>query len=164
MGFSEMELVQRIGNIMLRAGITLSAAESCTGGMVGMLLTSLPGSSEWFIGSVTAYSNSFKTAVLDVPSSLIEAEGAVSRKTALAMAAGVRKLTGSDYSISVTGIAGPGGGSAEKPVGTVWIAVCSSQSMFAEMKRFSGERDVVRRKAAYYLLEKLYLLLEKEVK
>ncbi len=159
-----MELVKCIGSIMCKAGITLSSAESCTGGMVGMLLTSLPGSSEWFIGSVTAYSNSLKTAVLDVPSSLIEAEGAVSRKTVLAMAAGVRKLTGSDFSISVTGIAGPGGGSAEKPVGTVWIAVSSSRSMFAEMNRFSGERDVVRRKAAYYLLEKLYWLLEKEVK
>ncbi|MCK4807938.1 MAG: nicotinamide-nucleotide amidohydrolase family protein [Candidatus Aegiribacteria sp.] len=164
MGLSEMELVKRIGNILLKAGKTLSSAESCTGGMVGMLLTSVPGSSEWFMGSVTAYSNSVKTAVLSVPASLIEAEGAVSRETAVAMAAGVRKLTGSDFSISVTGITGPGGGSAEKPVGTVWMAVCNSQSMSAEMKRFTGKRDVVRRKAADYLLAKLYRLLEKEVK
>ena len=164
MELSEIELVKRIGNIMLKAGITLSAAESCTGGMVGMLLTSVPGSSEWFMGSVTAYSNILKTTVLNIPSSLIEAEGAVSRETALAMAAGIRELTGSDFSISVTGIAGPGGGSAEKPVGTVWMAVCSSQSISAEMKRFTGDRDMVRRKAADYLLEKLYCLLAKEVK
>ncbi len=164
MGLSEMELVNRIGSIMLKAGITLSSAESCTGGMVGMLLTSVPGSSGWFLGSVTAYSNSFKTGILNVPASLIEAEGAVSRETAVAMAASIRKLTGSDYSISVTGIAGPGGGSAEKPVGTAWMAVCSSQSVSVEMRRFTGERNVVRRKAADYLLAKLYRLLEKEVK
>ena len=129
-----------------------------------MLLTSLPGASGWFLGSVTAYSNSFKTGVLNIPSSLIEADGAVSRETAVAMAAGVRRLAASDYSISVTGIAGPGGGSEEKPVGTVWMAVCSDQSVSAEMKRFTGERDVVRSKAACYLLAKLYWLLEEEVK
>ena len=164
MGLSEIEHVKRIGNIMRKAGITLSAAESCTGGMVGMLLTSVPGSSEWFAGGIIAYSNSFKTTVLGISSSLIETEGAVSRETAVAMAAGIRKLTGSDISISVTGIAGPGGGSSEKPVGTVWMAVCSSHSVSAEMKRFAGDRDVVRRKAADYLLAKLCLLLEKEVK
>ncbi len=164
MELSEIELVKRIGSIMLKEAITMSAAESCTGGMVGMLLTSLPGSSAWFLGSVTAYSNSFKTAILNIPSSMIEEEGAVSRETALAMAAGIRKLTGSDISISVTGIAGPDGGSSEKPVGTVWMAVCSSQSVSTEMKRFQGGRDVVRRKAADYLLAKLYRLLEKEVK
>ena len=165
MGLSETALVERIGSTMLKAGRTLSSAESCTGGMVGMLLTSSPGSSGWFLGGVVAYSNRVKIDVLGVPASLIEAEGAVSRETALAMAAGVRKLTGSDFSISVTGTAGPGGGSEEKPVGTVWIAVCSSQSLSAEMKRFTGDRDMVRRKAADYLLKKLYLLLqEKEVK
>jgi PncC family amidohydrolase len=164
MELSEIQLVKRIGSVMLKAGITLSAAESCTGGMVGMLLTSVPGSSGWFMGSVTAYSNILKTTVLNVPSSLIESEGAVSRETAMAMAEGIRKLTGSDFSISVTGVAGPGGGSVEKPVGTVWMAVCSSRSMSAEMKRFSGDRDMVRRKAADYLLEKLYCLLAKEVK
>ncbi|NOQ21417.1 MAG: nicotinamide-nucleotide amidohydrolase family protein [Candidatus Aegiribacteria sp.] len=163
MGLSEMELVKRIGSIMLKAGTTLSSAESCTGGMVAMLLTSIPGSSEWFMGGVTAYSNVLKTGVLNVPASLIESEGAVSRDTAVAMAAGIRKLTGSDFSISVTGIAGPGGGSSEKPVGTVCMAVCSSRSVSAEMKMFTGDRDVVRRKAADYLLAKLYCLLEKEV-
>lgn len=164
MGLSEMDLVKRIGNVMLKAEKTLSTAESCTGGMVGMLLTSIPGSSVWFVGGVTAYSNSVKTGVLNVPASLLEAEGAVSRETAVAMAAGVRELTGSDFSISVTGIAGPGGGSADKPVGTVWMAVCSGQTVSAEMIRLTGDRDVVRRKAADYLLTKLYWFLEKEVK
>ena len=164
MGSSEMEHVKRIGSIMLKEGITLSAAESCTGGMLGMLLTSVPGSSEWFKGGVIAYSNSLKTTILNIPHSLIETEGAVSKETAVAMAAGIRKLTGSDISISVTGIAGPGGSSLENPVGTVWMAVCSSQSVSVEMKRFTGDRDVVRRKAADYLLTKLCLLLEKEVK
>ena len=164
MGLSELELVERIGRIMCNAGLTLSAAESCTGGMLGMLLTSVPGASGWFMGGVIAYSNTLKTTVLNIPSSLLETEGAVSKETALAMAAGIRKLTGSDISISVTGIAGPGGGSLEKPVGTIWMAVCSNQSVSAEMKRFTGNRDVVRRKAADYLLAKLFLLLEKEVK
>ncbi len=164
MGLSEIELVKRIGTILLKAGKTLSSAESCTGGMVGMLLTSVPGSSGWFMGGVTAYSNSVKTCVLNVPASLIETEGAVSRETAVAMAEGARKLIGSDFSISVTGIAGPGGGSVEKPVGTVWMAVCSSQSVSAEMKILKGDRDVVRKKAADYLLAKLYRILEKEVR
>ncbi|MCD4700500.1 MAG: CinA family protein [Candidatus Aegiribacteria sp.] len=164
MGLSETELIERIGSIMRKAGVTLSAAESCTGGMVGMLLTSVPGSSGWFVGGVTAYSNRVKTGVLNIPASLIEEEGAVSRETAVAMADGVRKLTGSDFSISVTGIAGPDGGSSEKPVGTAWMAVCSSQSVSVEMKRFTGDRNVVRKKVADYLLDKLYWLLEKEVK
>ncbi len=164
MGLSEKELVTRIGSIFRESGMTLSSAESCTGGMVGMLLTSIPGSSEWFMGGVIAYSDSVKTDVLDISDSMIESEGAVSRETALAMATGIREITGSDFSISVTGVAGPGGGSLEKPVGTVWMAVCSSQSMSAEMKRFAGDRDVVRRQAADYLLENLYRLLVKEVK
>lgn len=163
MGLYKTKLVNQIGRIMLTGGKTLSSAESCTGGMVGMLITSVPGSSEWFRGGVIAYSNSLKTDLLDVPASLIEAEGAVSRGTAMAMAAGVRELTGSDFSISVTGVAGPGGSTQEKPAGSVWMAVCSSQSVFAELKRFTGNRDVVRRKAAHYLLAMLYELLEKEV-
>jgi len=163
MGLYKTKLVNQIGRIMLTCGKTLSSAESCTGGMVGMLITSVSGSSEWFRGGVIAYSNSLKSDLLNVPASLIEAEGAVSRETAMAMAVGVRELTGSDFSISATGVAGPGGGTQEKPAGSVWMAVCSSQAVFAELKRFTGKRDVVRRKAAHYLLAMLYALLEKEV-
>jgi len=164
MGFSETELLKRIGNALEKAGKTLSSAESCTGGLLGMLLTSIPGSSKWYKGGVIAYSNIVKTDLLNVSPSLIKKNGAVSSETARAMAVGVRKLTGTDMSISVTGIAGPGGGTAKKPVGTVWMVVCSEQSITAEMKRFSGKRDVVRRAAADYLLAELCARLEKEVK
>ena len=160
----DTELVKRIGSAMLKAGKTLSAAESCTGGLVGMLLTSVPGSSQWFKGGVIAYSNTVKTDILNVPFSVIEEDGAVSKETVLAMAAGVRELMGTDLSVSISGIAGPDGGTAEKPVGTVWIAVCGEKSVSAEMKMFAGERDVVRRKAADYLLTKLYAFLKEEVK
>lgn len=158
------ELVKRIGSAMLKAGKTLSTAESCTGGLVGMLLTSVPGSSQWFKGGVIAYSNAVKTDILNVPFSVIEEDGAVSKKTVLAMAAGVRELIGTDLSVSISGIAGPGGGTTDKPVGTVWMAVRGEKSVSAEMKRFAGKRDVVRRRAADYLLAKLYTFLEKEVK
>ncbi len=129
-----------------------------------MLLTSIPGSSRWYKGGVIAYSNTAKTDLLNVPSSLIKKNGAVSSETTRAMATGVRKLMGTDMSISVSGIAGPGGGTAKKPVGTVWMVVCSERSISSEMKRFSGKRDVVRRAAADYLLEKLYAKLEEEMK
>jgi nicotinamide-nucleotide amidase len=164
MEFYNAELVKRIGSIMLKAGKTLSAAESCTGGLVGMLLTSVPGSSQWFKGGIIAYSNTVKTDILNVSFSVIEENGAVSKETVLAMAAGVRKLIGTDFSVSISGIAGPGGGTTEKPVGTVWIAVRGEKSVSAETKRFAGKRDVVRRKAADYLLEKLYAFLKEEVK
>ena len=164
MELSETEPAEMIGNTMLRGGKTLSSAESCTGGLVGMLLTSIPGSSKWFKGGVIAYSNTVKTGVLKVSSSVIKEFGAVSRETVLAMALGVRELTGTDFSISISGIAGPGGGTPEKPVGTVWMALCGEQSVSTEKKKFTGERNVVRRKAADYLLEKLHELLEKEVK
>ena len=164
MELSENETVKLIGSAMLRSGKTLSSAESCTGGLAGMLLTSIPGSSKWFKGGVIAYSNAVKINILKVSSSVIEKSGAVSRETVLEMALGVRKLMGTDFSISISGITGPGGGTPEKPVGTVWMALCSEQSVTAEMMRFAGERDVVRRKAADYLLTKLYALLEKEEK
>jgi PncC family amidohydrolase len=164
MGFSEHDLVTRIGNLLLASGKTLGSAESCTGGLVGAMLTSVPGSSGWYRGGVTAYSDEVKERILNVPADLLAFEGAVSRGTAAAMADGVRRLLGSDISISITGIAGPGGGSREKPVGTVWMAVSSSQSLKTEMQRFAGNRNVVRKKAADYLLTMLYSILEEKVR
>jgi len=161
MEFSETELAERTGRILLRNGRFLSTAESCTGGLIGSILTSVPGSSLWYRGGVIAYSNAFKTDVLGVPSSLIESNGAVSREVVLAMADGMNKLAGTDISISVSGVAGPGGGTVEKPAGTVWMAVCGWKFSFSEMKKFTGERNMVRKKAADYLLTKLYSLLEK---
>jgi nicotinamide-nucleotide amidase len=114
-----------IGRMLVQSGKTLSAAESCTGGLISELLTSVPGSSAYYLGSVTSYANSVKTGVLGVPEEIILTHGAVSSECVAAMAEGVRRITGSDFSVATSGIAGPSGGSEDKPVGLVWIAVSS---------------------------------------
>lgn len=114
-----------IGRMLVQSGKTLSAAESCTGGLISELLTSVPGSSAYYLGSVTSYANSVKTGVLGVPEEIIRTHGAVSSECVAAMAEGVRRITGSDFSVATSGIAGPSGGSEDKPVGLVWIAVSS---------------------------------------
>lgn len=129
-----------IGRLLSSSGKTLSAAESCTGGLISSLMTSVPGSSEYYLGSVTSYANSVKSAVLKVPETVIKTYGAVSSECVAAMAEGVRKLTGSDYSVATSGIAGPGGGSEEKPVGLVWIAVSSKDSTETYKMVFKGDR------------------------
>lgn len=119
-------LQETVGSLLLRSGKTLSAAESCTGGMISSLITSVPGSSEYYLGSVTSYANSVKENVLGVPAEIIEKFGAVSSECVAKMAEGVRRITGSDFSVATSGIAGPGGGSEEKPVGLVWVGVSSA--------------------------------------
>ena len=121
----DTNLQETVGRLLLTSKKTLSTAESCTGGMISHLITSVPGSSEYFLGSVTSYAISVKENVLGVPAEIIEKYGAVSSECVAAMAEGVRKITGSDYSVATSGIAGPGGGSDEKPVGLVWIGVAS---------------------------------------
>ena len=116
-----------IGNMLKAAGKTVCAAESCTGGNISALFTSIPGCSEYYLGSVTSYANSVKENVLGVRHDTLEKYGAVSSQTAAEMAEGVRRLTGADFSVATTGIAGPGGGSAEKPVGLVWVGVSSTK-------------------------------------
>ena len=106
-----------VGRMLYEAGKTVSVAESCTGGTISALFTSVPGASEYYLGSVTSYANEIKINVLDVPAEIIAEHGAVSSECVAAMAEGVRRLTGSDYSVATSGIAGPGGGSADKPVG-----------------------------------------------
>ncbi len=121
-------------------------AESCTGGLLGGAITSVPGSSLFFPGGVVAYGNSAKVSLLGVPPDLIAARGAVSREVALAMAEGALSLFRTDLAIAVTGVAGPGGGSREKPVGTVWVAVVAPGGVrYAHRFRFSGDREAVRR-------------------
>ncbi|MBN2586835.1 MAG: CinA family protein [Candidatus Fermentibacteraceae bacterium] len=159
MSHSGLRLAEEIGNLLRSSGMTVSLAESCTGGMLGAILTSAPGASDWFAGGVTAYSDLVKVSLLNVPEETIAEHGAVSRQTAEAMASGIRELTGTDLSLAVTGIAGPGGGSAEKPVGTVWMALCHADRVLAWRESFSGGREVVRRDAADYLLRKLLLYL-----
>ena len=129
-----------IGKMLASAGKTVSAAESCTGGLISSLFTSIPGSSEYYLGSVTSYANSVKSGVLGVPEEIIRENGAVSEECVKAMAEGVRRITGSDFSVATSGIAGPGGGSEEKPVGLVWIAVSSQMGTEACRMVFKGDR------------------------
>lgn len=129
-----------IGRMLAESGKTLSAAESCTGGTISSLLTSVPGSSAYYLGSVTSYANSVKTSVLGVPETIIGQYGAVSSQCVAAMAEGVRKLTGSDFSVATSGIAGPGGGSDDKPVGLVWIGISSEKGTETHSFRFRNDR------------------------
>jgi nicotinamide-nucleotide amidase len=128
--------------------LRLGTAESCTGGLVGGRLTAIPGSSDVFMGGVICYSNDLKTALLGVEPALIAADGAVSESVACAMALGAIRALGVDLSVSVTGIAGPGGGSEAKPVGTVWLAVADGEAVEARRIQIPGDRHNVRVRAA----------------
>jgi nicotinamide-nucleotide amidase len=131
-----------------RAGLSLGVAESCTGGLVGGRVTEVPGSSDVFAGGVVCYADRLKSELLDVPPALIAEHGAVSEPVARAMAEGARRRIGVDLSVSVTGIAGPTGGSEEKPVGTVWFAVASPGGTEARRIIFLGSRREIRERAA----------------
>jgi nicotinamide-nucleotide amidase len=137
-------LVKEIAAALLARKQTLATAESCTGGLVSAALTGLAGSSAWYLGGIVAYSNSLKTRLLGVPPDLLAAHGAVSPETATAMAAGARQKTGADFAIAVTGIAGPGGGTAEKPVGLVYMAIAGPAGIHAFEHRFAGPRAEIR--------------------
>lgn len=138
-----------------KAGSTLSCAESCTGGLAAAALTSIPGSSAFFQGGVVAYSNRSKASLLGVPEATLLAHGAVSGETALALASGAAKAFGTDFAFAITGIAGPDGGSAEKPVGTVWFGFATPGGTSAELRRFDGSRDEIRRRAAEHAIVRM---------
>ena len=127
--------------------LTIALGESCTGGMLGARLTAIPGSSDVVLGGVVAYANSVKVAQLGVRQETLDAHGAVSEETVLAMATGARERFGANLGIAITGIAGPGGGSAEKPVGTVWLGVAADRRMEARRINSVGDRDEFRRRA-----------------
>jgi nicotinamide-nucleotide amidase len=146
-------LAMIVGEALAGQGLTLGVAESCTGGLISSMLTEISGSSRYFLGGVVSYANSVKSDLLGVSMAEIEEHGAVSREVAEAMAAGVRESTGSDIGVAVTGIAGPEGGSAEKPVGTVWIGVASSAGVQAVRHQLGNERQVVRERSAYIALD-----------
>ena len=129
---------------IMNKGKTLSIAESCTGGLVGKRLTDTAGSSEYFLGSITAYSNQFKTSLLDVPNDIMNTHGAVSEETALEMAKGVRDKTEADIGISTTGISGPRGGTKTKPVGLVCIGVVTPKKSIVKTYNFSYGRNIHR--------------------
>ncbi len=133
---------------------TLSVAESCTGGLVSAALTDVAGVSEVFLGGVVSYANSVKRGILQVPDGLLAQYGAVSEQTAVAMAEGVRALTGSDVAVSITGVAGPGGGTADKPVGLVWFAISHQGGTDSGEQRYlGGTRDSVRARATARALD-----------
>jgi nicotinamide-nucleotide amidase len=144
-----------LGDLLRRAGLTVAVAESCTGGLVGKRLTDIPGSSDYFLGGVVAYDNRVKTEVLGVPAQILAKEGAVSEEAAAAMAEGVLRVLGSSCSLSTTGIAGPGGGSEEKPVGLVYIGSVVKGVTRVEPFRLFGEREQVRERAAFAALDLL---------
>jgi nicotinamide-nucleotide amidase len=135
----DSNLETQIGKLLKKHGLTLSAAESCTGGEIAHLITTVPGSSSYFLGSVTSYAISVKNTVLGVPSSIIEKHGVVSSEVAAAMAEGVRKLTGSDYSVSTTGVAGPGA-DGDIPEGTVWIGVATPKGTYTVKYNYKNDR------------------------
>ena len=163
--YSEQEdtLQNCIGRTLEAYGKTISVAESCTGGLISHLFTSIPGSSAYYLGSVTSYANSVKERVLGVPSEIIRNHGAVSSECAAAMASGVRKLTGSDFAVATTGIAGPGGGSDEKPVGTVWVGVSSEKGTQTFKIQYKGDRIRNIERFAAFALNKIREKIKNEL-
>ncbi|MBR4978177.1 MAG: CinA family nicotinamide mononucleotide deamidase-related protein [Bacteroidales bacterium] len=156
-------LQECIGRMLKTHGKTVSAAESCTGGTISALFTGIPGSSEFYLGSVTSYANSVKTGVLGVAEDIIRNHGAVSSECVAAMAEGVRKLTGSDFAVATSGIAGPGGGSDEKPVGLVWIGVSSQMGTETVKMIFRGDRKRNIERFAASALDTLRKKVEREL-
>lgn len=148
-------LLSQIAEALRARNQTLATAESCTGGLVGAALTSLPGSSAWYLGGIVAYSNSLKTGLLGVSPEILAARGAVSPETAQAMAEGARKNCRSDFAVSLTGLAGPGGGTPEKPVGLVYIAVAAPRGTATFKHHFSGSRAKIRSAAVETALRHL---------
>lgn len=141
--------------LMKASGLTLGAAESCTGGLFSQIVTSIPGASEVFCGAVVAYSNQVKQEMLGVSAKDLRDCGAVSEEVACAMASGARRALKVDLAVSATGVAGPSGGTAEKPVGTVWIGIASDQGTRAVRLVLAGDREAIRQGTVRCLLEEL---------
>ncbi len=151
--------VEALATRLQGLGWQLATAESCTGGLIAAACTDLAGSSTWFERGFVSYSNAAKTELLGVPAALIEAHGAVSQEVARAMAAGALAHAKAQVAVAVTGVAGPGGGSAAKPVGTVWLAWATPSGVSTELAQFPGDRAAVRQatvlRALQGLLERL---------
>jgi nicotinamide-nucleotide amidase len=154
-GEGDTDLARVVLDALRRQGHRLGVAESCTGGMVSERITAIPGASETFIGGVVAYADAVKTGTLEVPLDTITAHGAVSEETVRAMAEGAQRLFDVDCSVAVTGIAGPSGGTPEKPVGTVWLAARVAAGTRTVRRVFPGDRDEIRGRAAQAALDLL---------
>lgn len=159
-----LELARRAGKLLEQNGLKLVSAESCTGGWIGQIITAIPGSSAWYDRGFITYSNSSKQQMLHVQPSTLTQSGAVSEQTAREMALGALTLSQAQVAVSVTGIAGPAGGSAEKPVGTVCFAwmleSASATSANSKICRFSGNREAIRRQSVAIALRGMLELLE----
>jgi PncC family amidohydrolase len=149
------ELAERLGAFLSDGDRLLAVAESCTGGGLCAAITEIPGSSRYFLGGVVAYHNAVKTKAIDVPEERILSEGAVSEPVAISMAEGVRRRFDADIGVGITGIAGPGGGTPEKPVGTVCLGISAEEVRFSDRRRFAGDREAVRDQAVAWALEEL---------
>jgi nicotinamide-nucleotide amidase len=154
-GTDQQSLEQILGEMLVERGQLIAVAESCTGGLITDRITNVPGSSRWFERGVVSYSNDSKINMLGVNPAVIDAHGAVSRQTAEAMAAGIRRVADVDFGIATTGIAGPDGGSAGKPVGLVWIAISSEEGNFAFDFHFGDDRVRTKQRAAQAALDML---------
>ena len=143
----EAPVAEIVADAIADRGWTLATAESCTGGAIARLITDIPGSSKVFVGAIVSYSDDVKHDLLNVPEAVLEAHGAVSAETAAAMAAGARASLGADVAVSVTGIAGPGGGSPDKPVGLVYLHLSSPLGEVGARHEFTGDRHIVRERA-----------------
>lgn len=148
-------LALKLGRALRVRNWRLATAESCTGGWIAKALTDVPGSSQWFEGGVVSYSNSAKSSLLDVPSEVLAAHGAVSEQTVHAMADGARARLDTDLAVAVSGIAGPDGGMPDKPVGTVWFAWVTPHGTTTGRRHFAGGREAVRRQTVAFALERL---------
>jgi len=140
-------LASRVGQLLRQRNLTVSVAESCTGGRLGDRITDVPGSSDYFMGGVISYSNAAKVNLLGVDSAVLVNKGAVSREIAIQMASGVRRRLRTDIGVGVTGIAGPAGGSRAKPIGLVFIAICSETRSTCVKKIFKGSRTSIKRQS-----------------
>ena len=151
-----------VAEALTARGWTVATAESCTGGLLGARLTARPGSSGYVVGTVVGYANDVKTSLLGVPAATLQAHGAVSEEVATALAEGARTVLGADVGIGVTGIAGPGGGTQDKPVGTVELAVVSPTGRRTRRLSLPGDRDLVRLRSVVTALHELRLRLTRE--
>jgi nicotinamide-nucleotide amidase len=149
----DRELEAVVGDMLVDKGMTLAVAESCTGGLLGGRITGVPGSSRYFRGGVIAYANEVKIDLLRVPKEMLDSVGAVSAETAEAMAAGVRRLTGATIGVAVTGVAGPDGGTADKPVGTVFIGLATERETISKKYLMGGDREIIRERTVLAALD-----------
>ena len=157
-GSEDVEVI--IGRLLTARELTLAVAESCTGGLIGHYVTNVPGSSGYFRGSITAYAYDVKETLLSVSQATLDEHGAVSAPTARQMAEGVRRAVGADVGISATGIAGPGGGMPEKPVGLVYVALSAEDGVWVEWQVFHGDRWEDKASSAEAALDLLRRYLE----